>query len=175
MAALSDPWPRLRQEHLDAVERFAALARCVPPDRWPLPAAPGKWSPAQITEHVVLTYETLAKELSGGGGMRLRTKWWQRILLKGFLLPRILRTGEIPTAVAVRELRPGSSDLDQAALIDRLRGGALGLDGELYAGRTSAQLTHPYFGRLKAADVLRFCAIHATHHARQLPQAPAAV
>jgi len=175
VAPSSDTWQRLQDEHLDAVERFLTLARSVTPSRWSLAPAAARWSPVQVTEHVALTYETLLQEVLGGAAMRLRMRWWQRALLKVLLLPHILRTGRIPSgAVAPRELRPGSDALDQAALVERLRAGARRLEEELVARRTSAHLTHPYFGRLQAADVLRFCAIHTTHHAEQLWRAPEA-
>jgi len=101
--------------------------------------------------------------------MSLRTKWWQRVLLRSVLLPRILRTGRIPPgAVAPRELRPGPISLEQAAQLEELRSEAVRFDAELGSRPASARLTHPYFGRLDAARVLRFCAVHTDHHARQL-------
>jgi DinB family protein len=168
----SGPWARLRQEHLAAVGRFVTLASSIPPSRWPLPSEPDKWSPAQVAEHVVLTYEALLAELAGGPAMRIRTRWWIRIPLRLVLLPRIFRTGRIPAgARAPRELRPGSEALDQAALLERLQADARRLEARLADHAGPEYVTHPFFGRLSMTEVLRFCAIHTTHHADQLPRA----
>ena len=172
MVASSDTWRRLEAEHREAVERFVTLARSVAPGQWGIALQHAKWSPAQVTEHIALTYEALLRELSGGAAMVLRTKWWQRIALRKLLLSRILKTGRIPAgAAAPRELRPGPVALDKDALLEKLRAGASRLDAELVARRKSARLTHPYFGRLNAPAILRFCAIHTRHHAGQLPGA----
>ncbi len=169
-APSSARWKRLQQEHLATVERFVAQARSLSSTRWSAEPSPGKWSPAQVTEHVALTYQALLQELSAGQAMRVRTTGWHRILLRALLLPRILRTGRIPSgSVAPRELRPGTAALDQAALLEQLRSSAWRLDAEL-AAHAFAHLTHPYFGRLRSAEVLRFCAIHTAHHAKQLPE-----
>jgi len=174
--AASDNWRRLEAEHRDAVERFVTLARSVAPGRWGAAPEHAKWSPAQVTEHVALTYEALLRELSGGAALVVRTKWWQRVVLRKFLLSRILKSGRIPAgATAPRELRPSAIALDRDALLEKLRSGAGRLDAELAEQRESARLTHPYFGRLNASAVLRFCAIHTRHHAGQLPGTPDAV
>src|SRR3954447_7125764 len=40
-----------------AVDEFTAAARAIDATRWTLPRAAGKWSPAQVVEHIALTYE----------------------------------------------------------------------------------------------------------------------
>lgn len=163
----------LERQHEDAVARFAALAAAVDARAWPAEPAPGKWSPAQVTEHVLLSYEALFRELLEGAPMRLRTTWWQRVFLRAVFLPRILRTGRIPAGVrAPRELRPGAGlePLDQASSIAKLRASARRADEELATRGGSVRVTHPYFGALEGLDVLRFFAIHTAHHAEQLPK-----
>jgi DinB family protein len=168
-ASSNATWRRLQEEHTRAVEEFAALARAVTPDRWSTEPAPQKWSPAQVTEHVVLAYEAVLAELAGGSPMRFRTKRWQRVILRLRVLPRILKTGRLPTGVrAPREIRPGPPSASPAELLERLRDLARRADAELTSRRTSARLTHPYLGPLRADQALRFCAIHTNHHARQL-------
>ncbi len=162
---------RLHREHLEAVDSFAALATGVAAKRWAVEPAAGKWSPAQVTEHVLLSYEALFRELHEGAAMRLRTTWWRRVFLRAVFLPRILRTGRIPAGVlAPRELRPAGTALDQAASIEKLRASARRADEELASRGRSVRVTHPYFGALEGFDVLRFFAIHTSHHAEQLPK-----
>ncbi|MEO8430948.1 MAG: DinB family protein [Acidobacteriota bacterium] len=160
---------RLQREHLEAVDQFTALAAAVSAPQWPAEPVPGKWSPAHVTDHVVLAYEALLREIREGTPMRVRTTWWQRIFLRSFWLPRILRTGRIPAGVrAPRELRPEGEPREQAESIARLRDAALRVDRELERLGRSVRVTHPYFGTLRGLDVLRFCAIHTSHHAKQL-------
>jgi DinB family protein len=163
-------WRRLQEEHTRAVEQFVALAAAVMPERWSTEPAAQKWSPAQVTEHVVLAYEAVLAELAGGPPMRFRTKRWQRAVLRLTVLPRILKTGRLPHGVrAPREIRPGPSAASQAELLEKLWDRARRADAEL-TSRQTAHLTHPYLGRLRAEQALRFCAIHTTHHASQLNQ-----
>src|SRR5438477_2563415 len=104
VAPAEDTWRHLEAEHREAVERFMSLARSIAPGRWQIAPERAKWSPAQITEHIALTYEVLLRELSGGSAMAARTNWWQAIVLRTFILSRILKTGRIPSgATAPRE------------------------------------------------------------------------
>lgn len=162
-------WSRLMREHDESVAAFVARASAVSDAAWSRPVAEGKWSPAQVTEHVTLAYEAVLRDLSGGAAMRLRARWWQRVLLRRFLLPRILAKGRIPVAArAPREIRPGDGSIDRASLLARLTGGAKGLDETLCVQGDAARVVHPYFGSLRGREILRFCAVHTNHHAPQL-------
>ena len=46
-----------RQTNHQAVDAFLTAARTVPAVQWGKARAPGKWSPAQVAEHLALTYE----------------------------------------------------------------------------------------------------------------------
>lgn len=162
-------WQRLDLEHVASVEEFTARAESVADELWPAAAAPGKWSPAQVAEHIALSYEAILRDLSGGPAMRLRASWWQRALLRQFLLPRILSSGRIPlAATAPREARPGAESLERPNLLRRVREGARLVDDAMRSSRGAACVTHPYFGTLRGGEILRFCAIHTRHHAPQL-------
>ncbi len=139
--------------------------------RWEAPTAPGKWSPAQITEHLRLSYEVLCEELGGGRGLTLRTPAWLRPWLRWRYLRGILRTGSVPAgARAPREVRPGDGPFPQQPAIARLEAAALaferGLEGRW--AEPGTVLTHHLFGRLTATDAFRFVTVHAEHHLRQL-------
>ncbi|MDH4131862.1 MAG: DinB family protein [Gemmatimonadota bacterium] len=161
----------LQRDHRDSVAEFITAAESVPASAWESPLAPGKWSPAQVAEHLRLSYEVINKELSGQPGLRVRTSWWLRLILRLRVLPSILREGRIREgAQAPREIRPGPGPFPRDPLLARLR--AVSADAEArLTGRpeqAGAGITHHVFGRLSPARALRFLAVHNGHHTRQL-------
>lgn len=165
-------WPEIRQIHLDAAADLAASAERIPSERWMLPRAEGKWSPAETVEHLVLAYDTLLRELAGGPGMALRTKLWQRVLLRFTMVPKLLRGGGFPAgARSPRETRPQSANPDQGAAITGFRDRASQFDAEVAAAMSSGRrvlLTHAYFGKAGLAEAMLLCARHVQHHQKQL-------
>jgi hypothetical protein len=168
--------------HRAAAAAYAAAARAAAarPAVWSTPVAEGKWSPAQITLHLVLAFEAVAREIREGVPMALRTTAWQRLLLRFTILRRLLRGGRFPRgARSPREARPpvpaeGPVPVeDGAVLIARFEALADGVEAllrqrvESDAGKV--RLTHPYFGRLPAAQTVYISARHIDHHRGQLP------
>ena len=162
-------WPEAKELHTRAAAELIAAAERVPAERWLVPRADGKWSPAEVVEHLTLAYEVILRELEGGGGMQIRTKWWQRILLRFTMVPKILRGEGFPSgARAPRETRPSPPTLDQHAAIARFRDlGAL--VEEKAATSDRKKLTHAYFGSASICDSMLLCARHIDHHRAQLP------
>ncbi len=167
-------WSRALREHREALGAVVTAISAVEPLAWHRPLAPGKWSPAQISEHLALVYESGLRDLQGTGTLRPRVPPWKQRLLRWFLLPHILFHQNVPLrAAAPREVRPSEEGLPQDESVDRL------LD---LAGRFEAALeavlprghffSHPYFGPLPPLKALRFCAVHLEHHRRQLLHAP---
>ena len=155
--------------HGSAVSEFSTAAEAVAPEAWGRPLGEGKWSPAQIADHLNRTYDVLLREVGGAAGMKVRTRSWMRFVLKLTYLPRILRSGWFPAgAPAPPEIRPAKEDLpDQASAVARFRQ----LAGEFETAvqeRPEARITHTYFGALKLADGVLFCARHIEHHRAQL-------
>lgn len=165
-------WKAVQQLHEEAVESLAASAERIPAPRWLLPRSEGKWSPAETVEHLNLAYDVLLREIAGGEGMQIRTKLWQRILLRMTLVPKLLRGVPFPAgARAPRETRPVLITTDQAAAIDRFRDRAARFQAAANEARSEGnrvRLTHAYFGRSSVADALVLCARHVQHHERQL-------
>src|SRR5665213_379447 len=53
----------------EVAKNFLVTARHVAKEKWASPIAPGKWSPAQITEHVALSTEVALKAIKGDKSM----------------------------------------------------------------------------------------------------------
>lgn len=159
--------------HAASAAEFADAAEAVAPEAFAAPTAPGKWSPAQIVDHLNRAYDTLLGELAGDAGMEVRTKAWQRLLLRWTLVPKILRGAGFPAgARAPREIRPVDALADRASLLASFRDRAARFDAEIrlvHGKRPRAKLTHAYFGSAPLADAVILCARHIEHHRAQLP------
>lgn len=164
----SKPWPEALRIHGSAASAFAAAAEAVEPAAWDRPLSEGKWSPAQITDHLIQTYDVILREIAGGKGMKVRTRLWMRLLLRLTFMPRILRGGWFPArAPAPPEIRPGKTLPSQQDGVALFRQRAQEFDVAVQ-GKPEARLTHAYFGALEPADGVLFCARHIEHHSRQI-------
>ena len=165
-------WPEIQKIHDDATRDVIAAAERIPADRWMSPRAEGKWSPADIVEHLNLAYDALLRDFAGEGGMKIRTKLWQRILLRLTLVPKLMRGGAFPAnARAPRETRPATSNPDQAAAIAGFRERSARVHAaavDAINGRRRVRITHAYFGRSAVPEAILLCARHMQHHQKQL-------
>lgn len=164
-------WEALACEHEAAVSEFAQAARRWAGEAWLLPLAPGKWSPAEVTSHVLAAYSVLLAELRGGPGLRLRGSPVARWLLRHTILRRILAGHPFPVGVrAPAETRPLEVFPDAESGIAALERGVAAFSTELaqQAALRRVRLTHTYFGALPARNALRLLTVHTRHHARQL-------
>lgn len=154
------------QAHREAIEAFLAAARAVPAERWDQPRASGKWSPAQVVEHVTLAYETGRRVLYGDVPSRGLPRIF-RPLVRRLLINPVLRTGRFMSGSRSPKIfQPSGSPAAVGLLLDRFQAATSGFAKDA-AGRPPT-LEHPYFGRLSVADFVRFQAIHARHHQAQL-------
>jgi len=169
----SGQWSRAVDHHASVAAAFAAAAEELEPAAWHRPRAEGKWSPAQITDHLTRPYDVLLRELGGGQGMRIRTRLGQRLVLRLTLMPRLLRGARFPKGVtAPREIRPTDTPADQRDGIALFRQRAAEFEAaarRAYELSPRARLTHAYFGASSVADGVLFCARHIEHHRAQLP------
>jgi len=160
--------------HAAAVNSFLTTARSLTPDAWDRPIAPDKWSPAQVAEHLRLSYALVQNQLSGGSGIRIRTPWWLRQILRWRTLPRILSTGIIPEgARAPREIRPGDGPFPREQVLQSLQVAARNVEETLVRrwDDPTCRMTHHVFGDLTPPTAMRFATVHTEHHAQQLARA----
>lgn len=157
--------------HRDAVDRFVGSAMAVLEARWAEAAAPGKWSPAEIAEHLSLTYDGVLRELAGGPGVRVRVKGLKLLVLRLLVMPKFLGQGFVPPGVrAPSEVVPQKADRDRGASLARFQERA-GEFERVIGGRLAdraGRISHPFFGRLTMSQGLRFVEVHLRHHTKQL-------
>ncbi|MEP6994615.1 MAG: DinB family protein [Acidobacteriota bacterium] len=160
-------------DHRETVHAVVETIRALDPSTWTQSREPGKWSPAQIAEHLRIAYDPPLAELSGGTGFAVRLPGWKRRLFRWIALPGFLR-GRFPKgASAPREIRPtGQSESPEEA------GRRLGEGAEVFLARLleaersgPVRLTHPYFGKLSALQIVKLLTSHARHHGAQFPEA----
>ncbi len=154
---------RLRQELEEAVGGA---------DAGDLAKAPaGKWSPAQILEHLFLTYthtsRGLAKCQEQGAPLATRATLMDRLatlLVVNFgYLPEGRKSPEraVPRGMPLEEV--------QQAIVPELQKMGLGLDDcERRFGARTKILDHPVLGPLTAEEWRKFHWVHGRHHARQI-------
>ena len=160
-----------RLEHQRAVAEFVEAARAIAPGDWERKPDETHWSPAQIAEHVRMTYDVVGEQFVGGPGLRVRTKWWTRLLLRWKFLDGILENGVLPKgARAPREVRPGDGPFEREALLGAIERAALVTEDRLVAAWTNANavMTHHVFGRQNPPQGARLVTVHTAHHAAQL-------
>jgi hypothetical protein len=153
-----------------AVEEFIGTARAMNALQWTTPRAPGKWTPAQIAEHLAITYEygvALAKGTPPGGG----APFFIRPLIRwAFVNPtlkagRFTRTGRTP-----RLFEPTAAPPAATVVLPRLETALASFEAAIRSGRPEARdaLNHPFFGSVPTTDYLRLQSIHSRHHHVQL-------
>lgn len=159
--------------HRGALDDFVDAAARVDPSAWNTSSDPEKWTPAQVVEHVRLSYVMVCDELEGRGGFRVRTSWWRQRLLQWTALRRILRSGRMPAGVpAVREIRPAGGPFVKAELLEALRADGerfLHLVSTLGAG-SRVTMSHPFLGHLHVLEGMNLSTHHMRHHQTQLQE-----
>ena len=164
-------WRAALAEHRAATAAYAEAVRALDDAAWTRPWAEGKWTPAQITEHLTLGYRAFLREVRGEGGMKMKVFGLRLRLLRWFLLPHILFHRTFPlAAVSPRELRPAEGPPERDAALAELLATAAEAERESEAARSrpGAVLTHPYFGGIPLPRGLKFAAVHVEHHTRQV-------
>lgn len=156
-----------------AAAEFRSRAERVTSDAWDRPRREGKWSPAQETEHIVLSHELFLAQLGSGPEMRVIATGWRRFALRWLVLPYILRTGRFPRgARAPRESRPVATGAAREALFARLDRAVRGVIESVRRDDGAAsrrRLRHPYFGMMSVIQVVQLSTVHTRHHAANMP------
>jgi hypothetical protein len=166
VAALDDALAANR----DAATRFLATARQIPTEKWAEPVAPGKWSPAQIVDHVAVTTEAALRAIKGDTSMGSIPRFL-RVIPRALGFTPTLRKGKFPEkqrGPAVFAPSRGHPAFDASAA--RLERALSALESHVreLAKAGTQEFEHSIFGRVSVVDYIRFGALHTEHHERQL-------
>lgn len=165
----------LVREHRDAVAHFVARAGLVGADRWLTPRAEGKWTPAEETRHVILTYEAIVADLRDERRMASRGGGLRRLVWRAFGLTSILWLRRIPRPVpAPREVRPAEERGSRDELLATLARAVADFEdvfASTWRDRPRKVLAHPYFGNITLRQAMTLMTVHTRHHAAFLPPA----
>ncbi len=153
-----------------AADAFTAAALGVSDGGWNVPRAPGKWSPAQVTDHVGIATRVARDAIAGKAGMGgipgflrwlPRRLFFDKVLARGFPVK-----GKGPAAFA-----PAHEPKPRAELIAQIEREVAGMERDARAAAANGVTTfeHTFFGRLAIADYVMFNALHFDHHREQLP------
>ena len=138
-------------------------------ERWSVPAAPKKWSPAQVVEHVARSLEEAALDMAGQHSTMPNLPAPLRFVARKLLFERVLARGSFPRAKTNKAMNPETGPESPAAARLRLDAAwhtfaeackTLSAGGGLAASRV--------FGAVQVADYVRFQEIHTRHHRAQM-------
>ena len=163
-------WESALARHTNAAGTFTKTAEAISDSEWSTPLSEGKWSPAQVTEHLNRTYQVLIGELKGEQGIRVRSPWLLRQILRQTVLRSIYRKRALPKgARAPSEIIPKVVNEMQSASLARFVNLSREFEEGMNANRqTGRKLTHHIFGAIDLERGLDFIAIHIEHHHRQI-------
>ena len=154
-----------------AVEEFVAAARALDAARWRASIGEGKWSPAQIAEHLAIIYEYNRKVMLGTAP---GVPWLLRPILQP-LLRKIVVTDTMKAGRFTRKGRapkfflPTAAPADASVVLSRLTDAVGGFEADIRSRpRGDGTITHPAFGSIAMLDWVRLQAIHVRHHRSQL-------
>jgi hypothetical protein len=134
-------------------------------------APEGKWSPAQILEHLLLTYKSthrgLEKCLEHGASLATPATMKDR-----FATLLVVNLGHIPNGrrAPERAMPQGMpAEEVQQAFVPAIEKMAATLDDcERRFGSRTKIMDHPFLGPLTANEWRKFHWVHGRHHARQI-------
>jgi len=137
---------------------------------WSAPTAPGKWSPAQLVEHVSRSMEESANEVVGAPSKFFTLPTFVRPLLRGLFFKRVLKKRTFPRARTGKAFDPASGPATPAEGRKRIEGALARLE---QACRTQAAkgpgMSSTLFGAVSIDEYATFQEIHTRHHRKQLP------
>ena len=166
-------WTEAIEKHRTVIADYVRTASHIDEQVWRLPVKAEKWTPAQITDHLIRTYKIMLEQIRGGQGIKMQYGFLLRQILRVALLPKIFRTRELPRgAKAPQEILPEDSGTPRETALEQLKELSGEFENEILSGRNNKRLrlTHHVFGEIKPLKAIDFVAIHTEHHARQLPR-----
>jgi hypothetical protein len=154
--------------------KTAAEALCAAADgasaAWEVPRARGKWSPAQVVEHVTRALEQSAHELRGEPSLFPKMPTLLQPVMRGLFFNWILRRGSFPRGTRTNKaMDPERGAATPAEARSRVHEALHDLE---QAVKTRSAGFGPVqsgaFGAVPLSDYLMFQAFHTRHHTPQV-------
>ena len=160
LRAFGETPEQMRAQLSAAFERFEASV-AEQQDHWLTVPTEGRWSPAQVTEHVIIVNEGVGKIV--------------RLLLSDKALRELPRTGGVQKDgkyQAPVNLQPGEGQPweDLEARWQASRELLTELSAHLDSADLSRRMFHPFYDDLDAHDWTRMAIAHLRQHRRQLEE-----
>ena len=154
-----------------AAADFNAAALKVSDSAWNVPRAPGKWSPAQVTDHVGIATK-VARDATAEKVLVGSLPRFLRPIMRKFFFDKIIRNGAFPRkGKGPPVFAPAHEPLPREQLCARIDSEANAFEADVRAmakaGKT--EFTHGFFGRISVAQYVMFNSLHFDHHREQLP------
>jgi len=166
-------WVEAIEKHQAVIADYVRTASRIDEEVWRLPVGAEKWTPAQITEHLILTYQMLVKQIHGEQSLKMQYNFPLRQILRLAILPKIFRTRQLPRrAKAPPEIMPEDSTMPREMALTKLEESSGAFENEILSRRNDKKfrLMHHVFGQIEPLKGIDFIAIHTEHHTRQLPR-----
>ena len=136
---------------------------------WTVPRAPGKWSPAQLAEHVARIMEESANAASGAPSKFPTIPLVLRPIVRVLVFNRILRRNAFLKMNASEPFDPAAGSATPAKARARLEEALVRFDQACRARAASGRdVGSTIFGSVSVADFARFQELHIRHHLLQM-------
>lgn len=158
---------RVLSSNRAAVDELMAIAERA---EWNRPRAPGKWSAAQVVEHIARSLEEAANAVANRPTKLPTLPRFVRPVA-GWMFRRILRTGKFPKSKTSGAMNPMASDGAPPSPAEgrkRLDAALAVFEAECRA-QAGRPVHHASFGEVSVEEYVRFAELHTRHHARQIP------
>ncbi len=159
-------------ENREATKRFLATAHSVAKEKWAQPVAPGKWSPAQIVDHIAVTTEVALKAIKGDPSMGSIPKFLRFIPRKLGFDPTIKKRRFPEKQRGPAIFAPSKDHPAYDVSVAKLERAIIALESHVrnVIAANQHSFEHTFFGRVSIVDYVRFGTLHTEHHERQLPK-----
>ena len=153
-----------------AAADFKTAALRVSDSLWNVPRAPGKWSPAQVTDHVGLSTRVAHDFMDEKPNMG-NLPFFLRPVLRYFFMRPVLKKGFPKKGKGPSIFAPAHDPMPRDQLCARIdtEVAALEADARAMVNSGKVEFTHSFFGRMAVSDYVQFNALHFDHHREQLP------
>lgn len=136
---------------------------------WTDPRAPGKWSPAQVAEHVATAFDQAGQMIRGESHAFPRIPFFLRPLARAMVLNRVVRSGKFPNSKTFKGFDPPAGPETPAAARERLlTAHQRYADACQAASDAGGSMFSTVFGTVPVTDYMRFVTHHTHHHRKQI-------